>query len=170
MKLLQPWLKADRLSAIDLNMLKRQKIDTLLIDMDNTLVRWHTFDVDEATLAWLDRAKDCGFKICVLSNNRKWRIVKIMRILGVQGVWSACKPFAPGYLRAMKAVKAHKRACVFVGDQLFTDIFGANILKMRTILVNPLSPREYVWTRLMRWFERLLAGRSLDWHAEEHGE
>jgi HAD superfamily phosphatase (TIGR01668 family) len=170
MKLLQPWRKADRLAKIDLDMLEEHNIDTLLIDMDNTLVPWHTFDVDDATLAWLEQAKARGFKICVLSNNRKWRIVKLMRRLGVRGVWSACKPFACGYLRAMKAVKARRRACVFVGDQVFTDIFGANLLRMRTILVNPLSPREYVWTRLMRGVERLFTGRSFEWKAEEHGE
>jgi uncharacterized protein len=170
MKILEPWLRADRLSMIDLDMLRHHNIDTLLIDMDNTLVPWHTFAIDEVTGTWLDRAKALGFKICIISNNKKWRIMKITQMLGVKGVWGACKPLLGGYIKALKALDAHKHASIFVGDQIFTDIVGANVLGLKTILVNPISPREYKWTRFMRRLEKLLAGRVVDRKAEEHGK
>lgn len=170
MKLLEPWMKVDKVSVIDLDMLLSQGIDTLLLDMDNTVVPWHTFNVDEKTGSWIDRAKALGFKICIISNNQKWRIVKITAVLGVHGVWGACKPLLGGYLKALRKLGSKKHASVFVGDQIFTDIFGANILGVRTILVRPLSRRELLWTRIMRRLETLLTGRVLDGKAEQHGE
>lgn len=154
MKLLEPWRRVDHVSAIDLVALRRQGIDTLLLDMDNTVVPWHTFDLEERTTAWVESAKSMGYRICILSNNHRWRIEKLAGMLGVKGIWNACKPFLGGYLRALHAVDSSRDASVLVGDQLFTDILGANILGIRTILVSPLSVRELGWTRFMRRLER----------------
>lgn len=170
MNLLKPWLKVDIVSAIDLEMLSQHNIDTLLLDMDNTVVPWHTFNIDEQTGQWIVRAKQLGFKICIISNNQKWRIVKISEMLEVKGVWGACKPLLGGYIKALKSLGSHKHRSVFVGDQIFTDIFGANILGVKTILVCPISKNEYKWTRFMRRVESLLTGRSFDREAEEHGK
>lgn len=170
MKLLEPWLKVDRLSVIDLEMLKMHSIDTLLLDMDNTVVPWHTFNIDETTGSWINRAKTLGFKICIISNNQKWRIVRITTMLDVQGVWGACKPLLGGYVKALKALGSHRHNSVFVGDQIFTDIFGANILGVRTILVSPISRREYRWTRFMRRLETIFTGRRFEREAGEHGK
>lgn len=170
MKLLEPWLKVENLSVIDLDMLKQHNIDTLLLDMDNTVVPWHTFNIDEKTGQWINQAKLRGFKICIISNNQKWRIQKITAMLEVEGVWGACKPLLGGYIKALKSLGSHKHTSVFVGDQIFTDIFGANILGVKTILVSPISNREYRWTRFMRRFETLFTGRSFDRKAGEHGK
>lgn len=170
MKLLEPWLKVDNISVIDLEMLKQHNIDTLLLDMDNTVVPWHTFNIDERTDLWINQAKKMGFKICIISNNQKWRILRITSILKVEGVWGACKPLLGGYLKALKSLKSHKHTSVFVGDQIFTDIFGANILGVRTILVSPISKKEYRWTRFMRRVETLLTGRTFERKAGEHGK
>jgi hypothetical protein len=170
MKLLEPWLKVENISVIDLEMLKLQGIDTLLLDMDNTVVPWHTFNVDETTGSWINNAKTLGFKICIISNNQKWRIVKITAILGVHGVWGACKPLLGGYIKALKKLGSHRHTSVFVGDQIFTDIFGANILGVRTILVCPISQHEFRWTKLMRKLETVITGRVQGRKAEEHGK
>lgn len=170
MRLLEPWLRADRLAMIDLEQLKALGYEALLIDMDNTLVPWHTFDICEQTAAWLGRAKALGFKLCIISNNKKWRIQKIMELTGSQGVWSACKPMLHGYLKAMKAVGSDRKNTVFVGDQVFTDLLGANVLGIKTVLVDPISPREYKWTRIMRKAEKLVTGRKYETEAQEHGK
>jgi uncharacterized protein len=166
MRLLEPWLRAERLPLIDLYMLKAHNINALLIDMDNTLVPWHTFFIDKATNEWLEKAKVLDFKICIISNNKKWRILKIIEMIEVKGVWGASKPFPGGYCKALKELNARKGESVFVGDQIFTDIVGANVLGLKTILVNPISPHEYKWTRFMRRLERIIAGRSLNRKAE----
>lgn len=170
MKLLEPWINADSVAAIDLEMLKEQGVDTLLLDMDNTIVPWHTFSLSDATNLWIRRAGALGFKICILSNNRKWRIVKITEMLGVRGVWSACKPFFVGYMKALRILGSKRRSSVCVGDQIFTDIVGANLLGIRTILVCPVSRREYGWTRFMRRVEAAVAGRDFEGKAEERVE
>lgn len=170
MKLLKPWLKVDNITVIDLEMLRQHNIDTLLLDMDNTVVPWHTFNIDDMTGSWIQRAKQLGFKICIISNNQKWRIVKITAMLEVEGVWGACKPLLGGYIKALKTLGSHKHNSVFVGDQIFTDIFGANILGVRTILVCPISKNEYRWTRFMRRVESIITGRSFDRKAGEHGK
>ena len=170
MKILEPWLKVERISVIDLEMLRQNKIDTLLLDMDNTVVPWHTFNIDAVTGSWIEQAKTLGFKICIISNNQKWRIVRITTMLGVHGVWGACKPLLGGYIKALKTLDSHKHTSVFVGDQIFTDIFGANILGVRTILVSPISTKEYRWTKFMRRIESIVTGRSFDRGLEEHGK
>jgi HAD superfamily phosphatase (TIGR01668 family) len=155
MRLLEPWHRIEHVSAIDLEALRGQGVEALLLDMDNTVVPWHTFDIEERTKHWVSTAKALGFRICILSNNHRWRIERLCGMLGVQGVWNACKPFLGGYLRAMRAVNATSSQSVLVGDQLFTDVLGANVLGIRTILVSPLSSRELGWTRFMRRVERL---------------
>ena len=167
MKLLTPWKSLKTLPEIDLALLRKEGLDTLLLDMDNTIVPWHTFDVDEPTDAWFKQAQQMGFTICILSNNRRWRIDKLAGMLGVLGGWSARKPFLSGYLRALRTSKSSVKRSVFIGDQLFTDILGANVLGMRTILVHPLSQREHRWTRWMRVLERKLTGRTFHHRVEE---
>ncbi len=166
MKLFTPWMALDRVPMIDLELLRQQGVETILLDMDNTVVPWHTFDVDEATAAWFARAKEMGFTLCILSNNRRWRIEKLAGMLGVLGVWGARKPFLSGFLRALRVCRTTPKRTVLVGDQLFTDILGAKLLGMRTVLVRPLSRQEHRWTRWMRVLERKLAGRSFDTRTE----
>ncbi len=170
MKLLEPWCKVEHVSAIDLESLRRQGMDTLLLDMDNTVVPWHTFDIEDRTRSWVESAKAMGYKICIISNNHRWRIERLAGMLQVQGVWNACKPFLGGYLRALRTVNAHRNQCVLVGDQVFTDILGANLMGIRTILVKPLSQREHKWTRFMRRFERRTGQTAVITEAQRSGE
>ena len=162
MKLLEPWKKVDTVVSIDLRSLRQAGADTLLLDMDNTVVPWHTFDIDERIYEWIVEAKQIGFKICIISNNQRWRIEKLSGMLGVHGIWNACKPLLGGYIKALSKLESEKHTSVFVGDQLFTDILGANILGLKTILVNPISKREYRWTKFMRKMESLLARRDFE--------
>lgn len=154
MKLLEPWCRVEHVSAIDLEALRRQGVEALLLDMDNTVVPWHTFDIEKRTQDWICAAKALGYRICIISNNHRWRIERLSGMLGIKGVWNACKPFLGGYLRALRVLGASRAHSVLIGDQLFTDILGANALGIRTILVSPLSARELGWTRFMRRLER----------------
>ena len=169
MRLLDPWQKVENLAHINLDNLQMQGMDTLLLDMDNTVVPWHTFDIDASTYAWVSDAKARGFKICIISNNQKWRIKRLTAMMGVEGVWNACKPMLGGYIKALKVLGSNKTTSVFVGDQLFTDILGANILGLKTILVMPLTRREFLWTRIMRRLETLVTGRAFGRKAAQRG-
>lgn len=139
---------------IDLAELKRRQIRGLLIDIDNTIVRWGEWQMEPAFAQWIQEARKSGFKICLLSNAMPHRVNSFARELNVPGVSKAMKPLGRAFRRALQVVGLTAREVAVIGDQLFTDVYGGNRLGLYTILVSPLSTRELRTTRFMRRLER----------------
>src|SRR5699024_12325217 len=55
---------------------------------------------------------------------------------------NANKPSTKNYIRAMELMGTDRSNTVFVGDQLFTDVWGAKRTGIRSILVKPIHPKE----------------------------
>ncbi len=143
---------------IDLNLLKRKGIKYLVIDIDNTIVKWGRFEVEHEIIEWLKKVKMLGFEICLVSNNRKNRVKKIEEILGIPTVYNAKKPLKYGFLKAAdilhKGMKNEKTAVI--GDQFLTDVLGAKRLKLFAILVKPLDKNEFFVTKINRLVEKFI--------------
>jgi HAD superfamily phosphatase (TIGR01668 family) len=138
--------------------LKAQGIEGLILDLDNTLVLWQREDIGEAIIAWLDQVKQAGIKICLLSNSF-WskRSERIAERLQCPNVKEARKPGKSGFKRALAALGTPPHSTAIVGDQMFTDILGGNRMGIYTIMVTPMHPHEFVYTRIIsRPPERLL--------------
>lgn len=155
-KLLKPDLYYESIFFIDNNKLKEKGIEGIIIDLDNTLVAWDVKEADTKVINFINGLKHEGFKICIISNNTKKRVDKFNEILKLPAVHKAGKPKISPYLKAMKLLNTNQHNTAVIGDQLFTDVLGGNRLGLFTILVTPISQREFIWTRMVRRLERIV--------------
>jgi hypothetical protein len=156
LKFFWPDLYIKDIYQLDLNFIKSKKIKGLLIDLDNTMLPWNNNHVDDKLRNWVQTCKDEGIALCIISNNKARRINFCSERLDIPAVTGAVKPGKAAFLRGLKILGIKPDQAAVVGDQIFTDIFGAKRLGMFAILVKPISDREFFWTRLMRRFERIV--------------
>ena len=112
----------------------------LIFDIDNTLVPHNAMN-DDRSRALFDRLKEIGFKVCFVSNNKEPRVKEFNDEVGCDYVHKAGKPKAEGFIRAMKIMGTTRENTLFVGDQLFTDIWGANNARIHSILVKQIDKK-----------------------------
>ena len=127
----------------------------IIFDIDNTLVP-HGAPADERAVALFRRLRQTGFKLLVLSNNKEPRVKTFAQRVGAKYIFKAGKPARAGYERAMKELGTQPGNTVFVGDQLFTDVWGARRAGIFTFLVQPIHPKEEIQIVLKRKLERIL--------------
>jgi HAD superfamily phosphatase (TIGR01668 family) len=159
---LTPAWHVTSVEGIDPDRLVRDGIRGVVLDLDNTVVAWNASAPTEAVRHWVDRLRRAGLKACIVSNNFRDRPRAIAEALGIPVVLAAVKPIPWAFRRAMTimGIPAHQTA--LIGDQLFTDILGGNLVGMYTILVDPLSSQEFPTTKLVRRLERLVRARVID--------
>ena len=147
-----------RLVDIDCDELAARGIRGVLLDLDNTLTPWRSIVIAPDVERWVGRLRQAGLTACIVSNAATARRVRpVAERLGLPWVTRALKPLRRGFLRGMRLMGTTPDTTAMVGDQLFTDIYGANRLSLYIILVDPLSPREALLTKLLqRPLERLL--------------
>ena len=156
LKRFSPDLVLDSIYDLDLRKLKKRGIKGIITDLDNTLVVWNAREVEEPLYNWFTTLKDSGFKVCILSNNSSGRVDDFAAMVGVPAVSKAVKPRRTGFRRALEHMNLKAPETAVLGDQLFTDIWGGNRTGLFTILVTPLSRKEFIGTRLVRQVENLL--------------
>lgn len=135
----------------------------LIFDIDNTLVP-HGFPADEKAIQLFARLHRIGFHCCLLSNNNRRRVAPFARAVKARYQCMAMKPFRAGYMKAVRKMGTDIGNTVFIGDQLFTDVWGAKRIGMRNILVDPIDPREEIQIVLKRKLERIVL---LSWEKQK---
>ena len=159
--MLDPDLYLHSVHDIDLEALLASGVDTLLMDLDNTLLPRDSGDVPDDLREWSGRLAQLGFKVCLVSNNWHERVHEVAQSLGFSLVAKAVKPLPFAFLRALRLVGSSRVQAAVVCDQMFTDVLGGKLLGIKTILVTPLSASDLPHTLLLRRAERmLLAGRK----------
>lgn len=127
----------------------------LIFDIDNTLVM-HGAPADERAKKLFAGLKAMGYGCCLLSNNQKPRVEMFNRDVNVHFIYDAHKPSVKNYEKAMKLMGTDKGNTIFIGDQLFTDVWGAKRTGIRNILVKPIHPKEEIQIVLKRQLERVV--------------
>ena len=127
----------------------------IIFDIDNTLVE-HGAPADARSIALMEQLKQFGFKIMLLSNNKEPRVKMFNDAVQVSYIFKAGKPGRRGYEEAMRQMGTDQKTTLFVGDQLFTDVWGANRAGSYTILVKPIHPKEEIQIVLKRYLERIV--------------
>ncbi len=141
---------------ISLELLNKYNIKGLILDVDNTLINLER-KMPEGVSDWAKNLKDNGIKICLLSNSNKVdKVGAVARILNVPYIFFGKKPLKSGFLRAKELLKLNNENIAVVGDQIFTDVIGANRCNMFSILVKPLEEKDYLITRMKRPIEKLI--------------
>ena len=150
-----PYEYAESVFMIDYQKLYQKGFRGIIFDIDNTLVP-HGAPADERAKKLFAHLKELGFKCCFLSNNQYERVSSFNDAIGAQFIENAHKPSTKNYIRAMELLGTDRSNTIFVGDQLFTDIFGAKRAGIRNILVKPLNPKEEIQIVLKRYLERIV--------------
>lgn len=140
---------------IDYGALYGQGYRGIIFDIDNTLVP-HGAPADERAAALFQRLHEMGFQTILLSNNKEPRVKMFNDGVHSRYIFKAGKPGKEGYERAMKTMGTDARSTIFVGDQLFTDIWGAKRAGIATWLVKPIHPKEEIQIVLKRRLERIV--------------
>ena len=140
---------------IDFESLYEEGFRGILFDIDNTLVE-HGMDANSQAVELFDRLKKIGFECCLISNNKKKRVSSFNEQIGAHMVFDAHKPSRKNYFYAMELMGTDKDNTLFVGDQLFTDIWGAKRSGIRNILVKPISKKEEIQIVIKRVVEKII--------------
>lgn len=128
----------------------------VLFDVDNTLVP-HGAPADERAIALFKQLKELGMKAMFLSNNKEPRVKMFRDGVGYgEYIYKAGKPNPANYRKAMELLGTDEKNTLFVGDQLFTDIWGANKAGIHSILVKPIHPKEEIQIVLKRKLEAIV--------------
>ena len=137
--LLKPNIKLHGITDITVEFLKDYDIKALLLDVDNTMSTHHGTVLTEGLLDWIKKMQENGIKLMVLSNSKKARIKPFAERIGLPFISLGCKPLPTGYLRGVKALGEKRRNVAIVGDQIFTDVLGGNVVGVKTILLTPIK-------------------------------
>lgn len=159
---LLPWRQTQSIYDLTGESLAASGIHFLMADLDNTLIPYSAALPDEALHRWLEDLRAHGVALFLLSNSRKaTRAPNFATALGIPYLCHAGKPKRGGYRKAMADHGMTAGESAMVGDQIFTDILGANRAGVRSILVEPIelrgNPGRYLryWAELpMRWLSR----------------
>ena len=145
----------DSAYVIDYDRLYREGYRGLIYDIDNTLVP-HGAPADERAIALFAHLRELGFGYCLLSNNQKKRVEMFNQEIQTHYIYNALKPARKNYLHAMEIMGTDQTNTLFVGDQLFTDVWGAKRVGIHNILVHPINPKEEIQIVLKRYLEKIV--------------
>ena len=153
MSFLYPGEYIDSTYSIDFDKLYKEGYRGIIFDIDNTLVT-HGSPADERAIALFKHLKELGFSCLVLSNNKEPRVKSFAKQVGIKYIYKAGKPKPSGYRTAMERLGTDTKNTLFVGDQIFTDMLGANLKRVRGIFVYPIEHEKTRFFKFKRWAEK----------------
>lgn len=162
MALRLPTVSTKGLLDITPDLLRKMKVKAILLDVDNTLSHHDSQIPFDGAIAWTKQMQAEGFQCIIVSNNTQERITPFAKIFDLPFIWRACKPLPIGYQKAAKRLGVKCKESVIIGDQVFTDIIGANLIGMKSILLEP-AEEEHGWSfRIRRNLEVAVRQKAKD--------
>ncbi|WP_086351068.1 YqeG family HAD IIIA-type phosphatase [Candidatus Enterococcus clewellii] len=162
----KPTWMVDAIYKVTPAQLRELGIKAVLTDLDNTLIAWNNPDGTEELLVWIEEMRNAGLPVIVVSNNKDSRIKRAVEVFELDYVARAMKPLTKGFKEAQKKLNLKPEEMVMVGDQIMTDIRGANAAGIRNILVRPIVDTDGWNTRINRFFERIIMKHLAKKHPE----
>lgn len=149
--LFKPSLIVENIHQVDFSKIKARGINSLILDIDDTLIPRQVNDISPLVFEWVAERKAEGFKLCLASNSRHpIRVKYIGDTLQVPFLSLGLKPLPFAFWRSLKILNAKPEETAMIGDQLFMDILGANLVNIHTIYVKHLTPETFlprIWMR-----------------------
>lgn len=153
---LYPNTYLESVKEINISFLKENKIKALILDVDNTILDFDK-NIPEGIEKWCEDLKKQGIKFCILSNsNHKEKVEMVAKKLDVPYFYFGTKPLKRGFKKAIKLLEEKEENIAAVGDQIFTDIIGANRCHIFSILVKPIAEKDLFITRIKRPLENYI--------------
>ena len=147
--ILYPDAHFNNVREITINFLQKNKINALILDVDNTLIDYDK-NLPKETIEWAKELKNNNIKLYILSNtNKKEKVKTVANKLGIEYMYFAKKPLKTGFKKVQEKLKEPSPNIAVVGDQIFTDIVGGSRCKMFTILVEPIAEKD-IWITMVK--------------------
>lgn len=143
---------------VDFQMYYDQGIRGVIFDIDNTLVP-HGKPATEESVELFEKIHKIGLDTCLISNNKEPRVEPFAKAMNTRYISDAHKPSTKNYIKAMEIMKTNKTTTIFIGDQIFTDIYGANRAGIASVLVKQIDKKEEIQIILKRYLERIVLWR-----------
>ena len=151
--LFYPDFYCDNVRDVKLEFLEQNNIKGVILDVDNTLIDYYR-QFENGTIEWVQGLKKAEIKLCIVSNSNKHdKVRNVAEQLDVPYFHFAKKPFKIGFLKAKKQMGLEAQNIAAIGDQIMTDVVGANRCKMFSILVKPIKEKDIFITRIKRPLE-----------------
>ncbi len=152
-----PYKYVDSIFEVDYNKLYAQGFRLILTDLDNTLISYKDTEPNAKITTWKEELEAIGFTIIVVSNSPKSRVKHFSCLYNTKYVSLATKPLKRGYKKAIKMTNFKRCQTLTLGDQLMTDVFGSNRLKLRSFLVKSIDKKtERPITKFNRKLEKAI--------------
>lgn len=149
------------IKEVTIEFLRENNIKGLILDIDNTLIDFDK-NIINGGKDWCDNLKKNGVKMCIVSNtNKVEKVKKVAGELNIPYIYFAKKPFKKGFLQAKEILELPESNIASIGDQIFTDVIGANRCNMISILTKPIDKRDILATRIKRPIEALVVKNYL---------
>lgn len=153
--MLKPKARFEKVTDIKAEFLLKNGIKGIILDVDNTLIDLKANPID-GIVEWCDRLKENNIKVCIASNSSKVdKISRIAKSLDIPFVYLSWKPCLRGLKKAKKILNLDSKEIAEVGDQLFTDVIGANRMKMFSILTTPIEKEKDLVNLVKRSIEKV---------------
>ena len=161
------WI-ADSITAVTPRMLQERGIALLMLDFDNTIVPYTTDKPTGEMTAWLKEMTASPIQLCVVSNSKKDRVKQFCKAWGLDCVTDAKKPFSKGIEACLARYGFPKERCALAGDQIYTDVLGANCAGVQSILVSAIDNHNF-WLKARHGLELpwILLTRQRRMHSEK---
>lgn len=146
----------NKVQDITIEFLMKNNIKALILDVDNTLIDYYK-NLSDEVIQWANEMKGQGIKLYILSNtNKKEKVEMVAKKLEIPYKSFAKKPSRKGFKQIQNELNFESKNIGVVGDQIFTDVIGGNRSKMFTILVDPVTPKDYWYTAWKRPIENFI--------------
>lgn len=152
----KPTWMVESLYHISPEKLKKNGIDTILTDLDNTLIPWNNSIGTKKIVDWITFMRKVGINVIVVSNNNPKRVGIAVAELDIPFVAHALKPLNRGIKQSLKRFNLNPKHVVMVGDQLMTDVWAANNCHIKSIWVKPLVETDMFPTKINRFLESVV--------------
>ncbi|SOC38490.1 YqeG family HAD IIIA-type phosphatase [Salinicoccus kekensis] len=136
--------------------LNQLDVKGIIIDLDNTLVGYDEMNADDRVLDWIELMRENGIKVTIVSNGKEKRVSRFAKPHDIDYIFNARKPLSRNYKKAISAMGIPPQEIIMVGDQLMTDILGANLVGIKSILVMPVKSKDGFATLLNRRIEKFI--------------
>ena len=157
--ILYPKLYYKNVQSVDIAELKEHGVKGIAIDIDNTLIDYKQ-EVSDDVAKWVDDVRNSDIKICILSNsNNKAKVTKVANRLNLDYIMLAKKPLKCGFKKVLKKLDMEPASVASIGDQVFTDVLGANMMNMVSVYVEPINKKEYWYTKWKRPLESYILSK-----------
>ena len=151
MNLFRPNMYKKNIYEINYEKLKKMGKKYLFFDLDNTIISYLQNKPTKENKILFDKLKKMGFEVFIFSNSPINRLEPFEKELNVKAFSGSMKPLKKGYKRVLS--KYNKDECVFIGDQIMTDVIGAKRNGLYVIFLDRINDKEPIYTKFWRFFE-----------------